>query len=57
MRLPASLIIIFAVAMQIAGVALAVAFVWAVIFHPETIGAALGKIIVGFQDAVKGGAA
>ncbi|MDJ1632296.1 hypothetical protein [Rhizobium rhizogenes] len=47
---------LFIFAIQIASVVLFGVFVWALVFHPEAIGAAVAKIIVGFQQTMAGAA-
>jgi hypothetical protein len=46
----------FVILMQTVTVGLAIACVYALVFHPESVGATVAKIIVGFQNTMKGGA-
>ncbi len=47
------LVIVFVA--QLTGVAAFAAFLFALVFHPEAIGAVPAKIIVGFQHAYESG--
>lgn len=46
----------FIILMRLAALVLVGAFIYALIFQPDAIGAAVAHIILGFQNAMKGGA-
>ncbi len=46
----------FVILIQVVAWLLALAFVWALIFHPELIGSVVTKVIIGFQKAMAGAA-
>lgn len=47
---------VFIILLRLVALMLAVAFLYALVFQPDAIGATVAHIILGFQNAMKGGA-